>query len=131
MEHNFFLSQQNLLERMEEEVSVFFETEPVNSIYRSCLPSGFQRLLLHATAQYLNLVCKSKSTIDLSCTVWSTLFFTICLIQLFLFLFLPLFPPLYLYHVFCLLFHYYYYTSIEHFITMYHRACTMYHLRTL
>lgn len=45
---------------MEEEVSVFFETQPVNSIYRSCLPSGFQRLLLHATAQYLNLVCKSK-----------------------------------------------------------------------
>lgn len=54
------LSLQTLLETMEEEVSVFFETQPVNSIYQSCLPSGFQRLLLHATAQYLNLVCKSE-----------------------------------------------------------------------
>lgn len=57
-----FVNAQGLLERMEEEVSDFFESaeDPNESIYESCLPSGFQRMLLQATSQYLNLVCKSK-----------------------------------------------------------------------
>ena len=68
---------QSMLERMEEEVSDFFESADqaaavaaaANSSknssqatsYQSCLPSAYQRMLLQATSQYLNLVCKSKS----------------------------------------------------------------------
>ena len=48
-----------MLERMEEEMSDFFESDPM-SVYQSCLPSGYERMLLHATAQYLNLACKSE-----------------------------------------------------------------------
>lgn len=68
------LSGQDLLDRMEDEVCDFFEAGSASvrvdgspSVYQSCLPSWYQRMLLHATSQYLNLVCKSKSLVLLPC----------------------------------------------------------------
>ncbi|XP_074599657.1 R3H domain-containing protein 4-like [Brevipalpus obovatus] len=52
-----------LLESIEKEVIDFFSAAPV-STYKSCLPSGFERLLLHALCQYLDLKCQSYDSND-------------------------------------------------------------------
>ncbi|RWS04595.1 R3H domain-containing protein 4-like isoform X1 [Dinothrombium tinctorium] len=47
-----------ILSAIEEDVVTFFASEPL-AVYKSCLPSGYQRLLLHACCQYLDLSCQS------------------------------------------------------------------------
>ncbi|RWS25745.1 R3H domain-containing protein 4-like protein [Leptotrombidium deliense] len=47
-----------ILSSIEQDVLSFFLSEPM-ATYKSCLPSGFQRMLLHACCQYLNLSCQS------------------------------------------------------------------------
>jgi hypothetical protein len=49
-----------VLASIEEEITNFFNDKPFET-YKSCLPSGYQRLLLHACSQYLDLTCLSKS----------------------------------------------------------------------
>jgi hypothetical protein len=53
---------QGVLASIEEEITNFFNDKPFET-YKSCLPSGYQRLLLHACSQYLDLTCLSKSQI--------------------------------------------------------------------
>ena len=44
---------------IEEEITNFFSDKPFD-VYSSFLPSGYQRLLLHACCQYLDLACQSN-----------------------------------------------------------------------
>ncbi len=52
---------QGTLAHLEEEVSGFFKLWP-SSIFVSQLPSSYERLLMHALCQYLDLCSKSESS---------------------------------------------------------------------
>lgn len=57
-----------MLDKFEEELVSFFDrgqdTTALASpemVYQSCVPSSFQRLALHATCQWMDLMCKSMN----------------------------------------------------------------------
>lgn len=66
------LVSKGVLAAIEEEITAFFSVTPF-ATYKSCLSSGFERLLLHACCQYLDLKCLSESTEFLSETLSSAL----------------------------------------------------------
>jgi len=64
--HKIFLATQGKLEHLEEEVVSFF-TSCAKDVFVCRIANSFERLLLHALSQYLDLLSHSKSPVVCLC----------------------------------------------------------------